>query len=415
MRSTLDLLRHEPMARRFFLAHAQSSLGTGAAYVVLLVVAYDRFRSPWAISLVLLADFLPGMVLGPLFGAAADRWSRRACAVVSDLVRAAAFVGLALVDGFAGTVAFALVAGMGSALYYPAVLAALPGMVSPARSPAATALFGALADVGHTLGPALAAVALLAAGPEIILGVNGVTFAISAVILMRTDFGRGGVLAAPEAPGLSLIRAAGEGLRMASARGGVRTIILGSSAVVLFAGLFNVGELLLATEELDAGESGFSILVAVYGASVALGSLAGSRGGATIELARNYTAGILLVAVGVLASAAVPVFAVALATFAVAGLGNGLVLVHERLLLQRTVPDHMLARMFSVKETLTAWAFSISFVCGGAVASVLGTRELFVVAGGGALVVWAWTAIVLRGDIARGTLEEAEAGSPASG
>ena len=88
----------------FFAAHAQSSLGTGAGYVALLVLAYERLESPWAISLVLLADFLPSMFLGPIFGAAADRWSRRWCAATADIARALAFVSLAFFDGFALTV-----------------------------------------------------------------------------------------------------------------------------------------------------------------------------------------------------------------------------------------------------------------------------------------------------------------------
>lgn len=66
-----DLLRKEPNARRFFLVQAQSSLGNGAAYVGLLVLAYERFPSPWAITLILLADVLVPMAAGPLFGAAA--------------------------------------------------------------------------------------------------------------------------------------------------------------------------------------------------------------------------------------------------------------------------------------------------------------------------------------------------------
>ena len=100
MRPIIDLFRNEPKARLFFVAHAQSSLGTGAAYVGLLVLAYDRLESPWAISLVLFADFLPAMFLGPLLGAAADRWPRRTCAVVADLLRACAFVALAFTGGF---------------------------------------------------------------------------------------------------------------------------------------------------------------------------------------------------------------------------------------------------------------------------------------------------------------------------
>src|SRR5215211_5661937 len=130
MRSTIDFFRHERRARLFLAAHAQSSLGTGAGYVALLLVAYQRFPSPWAISLVLVADLVPAMALGPLFGAAADRTSRRRCAVVADLMRAAALVGLGLVDGVGATLALALRAGAGTGLCGPAALAGLPSLVA---------------------------------------------------------------------------------------------------------------------------------------------------------------------------------------------------------------------------------------------------------------------------------------------
>src|SRR5215213_6804034 len=99
----LQLFR-EPRTRLFFVAHAQSSLGTGAGYAGLVLIAYDRYPGAWGITLVLLADFLPATLLGPIFGAAADRWSRRACAVVADVARAAALIAidaeaLVLADG----------------------------------------------------------------------------------------------------------------------------------------------------------------------------------------------------------------------------------------------------------------------------------------------------------------------------
>src|SRR5918997_5958149 len=119
MREILDLIRSEPRARRFFVALGQSALGTGAALVALLVLALERFDSPWAIGLVLLADVIPGMLLGPLFGALADRWSRRACMILADVIRIAAFAGLVLVDGFLATLVFALLAGLGTALFQP--------------------------------------------------------------------------------------------------------------------------------------------------------------------------------------------------------------------------------------------------------------------------------------------------------
>src|SRR5436190_8146133 len=116
MTAALALLRAEPRARRFFLAHIQSSLGTGAAYVALLVLAYQRFNSPWAVTLILLADFLPATLFGPILGAAVDRYGRRRCAVVSDVLRAILFVALALASSFLLIFALALLAGVGPAL-----------------------------------------------------------------------------------------------------------------------------------------------------------------------------------------------------------------------------------------------------------------------------------------------------------
>ena len=132
----LGLLRDTPALRRFFAAFFQSQVGTGAAYVALLLVAYQRLHSGWAISLVLLGEFLPGIVLAPLFGSLADRVSRRRLAVCADLLRAACFVAIAIVPSFAATVVFALLAGVGTALFRPAINSALPGWcrLSAARS-----------------------------------------------------------------------------------------------------------------------------------------------------------------------------------------------------------------------------------------------------------------------------------------
>src|SRR3954451_20834617 len=96
MPPVLTLLRDVPAARRFFAVHLQSSLGTGMGYVALVLVALERFHSSWAVAVVLLADVLPLMLLGPVLGGIADRLPRRPCAVAADVVRAAAFLGLAV-------------------------------------------------------------------------------------------------------------------------------------------------------------------------------------------------------------------------------------------------------------------------------------------------------------------------------
>ena len=189
MSGVFDLLRSEPRARLFFVALTQSQIGTGAGYVALLLIAYERYRSPWAISLVLLADLLPAMLLGPVFGAFADRWSRRTCAIVADVLRLVAFVGISQVDSFAATVALAALAGVGTGLFTPAALAGLPSLVERRRLPVANSVYGITADLGFTIGPALAAAALLFATAEQVTLVNGLTFGISALLLTRINFG----------------------------------------------------------------------------------------------------------------------------------------------------------------------------------------------------------------------------------
>jgi MFS family permease len=396
LRSTLDLLRHERVARLYYAVLAQSALGNGAGYIALLVVAYDRYQSAWAISLILLADLVPSMLLGPVFGAAADRWSRRRCLIVADVVRAVAFLGIVLVDSFAATVALAMLAGAGTGLFTPAALAAIPSLVEPRRLPAATALYGAITDLGFIAGPGLAALILLAGGPETILVANAVTFAVSAVVLARLRFGAAPSAEGVEASRTGLLREARDGLRELAGMAGVRAVVVASGAMLLFAGLFNVAELPFATDELDVGDAGFAALAGVYGLGFVVGSLSGARGGAQAVLKRRFLGGLGLVGAGFVACGVAPGFGSALGAFALAGVGNGLILVYERLLIQTSVPDQVMARVFGAKDGLTAWAFAIAFVVAGGLIEALGVRTVLVVSGLGGLLVWAASSLALR-------------------
>jgi len=398
MRETFHLLRHERRARIFFVALAQSALGTGAGYIALLLIAEARFESPWAISLVLIADLIPAMLLGPLFGAAADRWSRKRCAIVADVVRVVAFVGIALVDSFAGTIAFAVVAGMGTGLFTPSVLASLPSVLDDDRRlPAATSLYGAVADLGFTVGPAFAALVLLLGGPETLIWVNAVTFALSGLLLAPLRYG-----AAPERAGggvqPSLFAEAREGMRVTAGAAAIRVVLLASACALFGAGLFNIAELFFATDELGKSEAAFSVLVTFFGIGFVFGSLAGSSGGNAPFLKRRYLASLVVLGIGFTATGLSGSFVVALATFAVAGFGNGMMLVYERLLIQHSFADHLVGRVFGVKDALTAWAFAIAFVAGGGIVTALGPSETILIAGGLSFAVAGVTAIALRNE-----------------
>ena len=393
MNAIIELLMSGRMPRRFFAAYAQSALGNGAGYVALVVVAYDRWHSPWAITLVLMADFIPAMVLGPVFGAAADRWSRRRVAIAADLMRAAAFVGIALVGGIWATVALALLAGAGAGLFTPAALAALPSLVNERRLPAATSLYGGLTDAGRTVGPALAALAIALTSAEAVVVANGLTFVVSALLLAATRFGERPAVARDGAEA-GLLRQARDGVSAVARMPGVATLVAASSAVILFSAMMNVAELLLA-RSLHAGSTGYSLLVAIFGIGFVVGSLSGAGGAPVPELKRRYLLGIVLIGGG-LVVAAVPSFPVAALGLALAGLGNGVTLVNERLICQRVVPDSMLARAFALFDTAGSWAFGVAFVSAGAVLSVAGVRPLLLIAGLGSVAIWALSHLALR-------------------
>jgi MFS family permease len=382
----------------FFAVITQSAVGTGAGYVALLLIAYERFRSPWAISLVLIADLVAPMIFGPLFGAMADRWSRRSCAVVGDLICALAFVGVALVDGFASTVAFALLAGVGAALFVPATLASLPSLVTKERLPAATALYGAIRYVGLATGPAAAALVLMAGGPETILLVNAATFAVSLLGLLTIDFGRAPIRELGEE--LSLFADARAGLRATRGIPGLRTLLFASGAALFFGGLLNVAELPFVTGDLGGSEAAYAAVVALAGLGIAAGSLSGGAGGAPRQLRDRFLFGMMGMALGFLVSGLSGRWELLLVTFVLAGFGNGVMLVNERLMLQELVPDHLAARVFGIRDALTAWAYAIAFTGAGLMASVSGARPVMITSGAGVLLVWFITTARMRREVA---------------
>jgi MFS family permease len=379
------LLKQDSSLRRFFGAFLQSQIGTGAAYVALLLVAYHRFHSVWAISLVLLGEFLPGIALSPVFGALADRVSRRRLAVCADLLRAGCFIALALIPSFAATVALAVLAGVGTALFRPAINAALPGMVPAAERSKLIALFYATVNTGLMLGPALAAVMLLFATPQEVLIVNSLTFVFSAALLAGVDLGprtEEHVADGHEAVKASLLDQTWAGVHAATRTPGVAVVMVVGALVVLTGAMFNVLAPLLATGPLHAGGTGYSILWAMYGAGMVAGSWATARAGSDIVgLRRRWLFGIALSGLAMAIAAVAPNLGLALVAFALIGLGENLLVGPEMRLVQELVAERVLGRVFGVKDVLENIAFVSAFIGAGALLAVLGVRVVFVGAG----------------------------------
>jgi MFS family permease len=177
---------------------------------------------------------------------------------------------------------------------------------------------------------------------------------------------------------------------------GLWTVLGASGLALFFAGLMNVAELPLIVDDLGATEAAYSTAVAVAGVGVVFGSLAGSAGGALLKLRQRYLIGLLIMGVGTLSFGLAPSIAVVFMTFLFSGFGNGMMLVYERLIVQTTVPDLITARVFGVKDALTAWAFALSFVAAGALVSAAGARPVTVGAGVGLLAVTVVAALGIR-------------------
>jgi MFS family permease len=379
-------------SRRFFLAHAQSCLGTGLAALALPLLAYDRFHSVEAVSLVLLAGLLPAILFGTVLGTVVDQVGWRVCATAADVLRCLAFVLVVTSGPLVVALAGAALAGFGTALFHPAALTGLPRLAPGARRGAALSLFGALDDVGLTLGPALAGILLAVTGPSTLLAINAGTFAVSALLVGTLSDGTDE--RADVRPRSSLLRDTRAGVHELLAVPGVRTLLACSTAVVLCIGVTNVGEVILARQVLDVGGSGLAVMVTAAGVGTILGSLAARFTSAGPWRHRQaYLLGLCAMAAELVACAFVPSFAFVVGAFAVGGFGNGLALVHDRLLLSESTPESLHGRLFGLQRTCVSLAFAVSMACAGALISFAGVLATFL---GSGLALTAVTGVALR-------------------
>lgn len=385
-------------ARLLLAAHLQSSLGTGAGYVALLVLARERFDSAWIVSAVLLADLVPSIALGPVLGALADRIPKRRCLITADLLRAAALVAVALSTHPAGMIGGALIVGVGNALFFPAAMGLLPELAGASGTSRLIGRYGACRSIGDTVGPLIAGLMTAVLAPALVVAADGATYLVSAFLLvaLRTR----GLPAAVPVTARGVGHQALVGVRVALGDARLRVIFVSMGALALCAGMISVGEVFLSLDALHAGPSGFALLVGAYGSGVTVGSLLGARG----RPEQTYRRGIAALAVGVLASATAPSVAVAIASFAVTGIANGAVITAGRVLLDRSADPSMRGRVFGLLDSATATAMLFSLVGGATLTALAGPRALFAVSGAGIAVVAASLLVIQHRNFAPKTL-----------
>ena len=366
------MLRANPSLRRLLGVWAQSCVGTGAGYVALLLLVSRHSRSSWAISAVLLAEFVPATMFGSWFGALADRYSKRVLLVIANVIQVGAFIAVAGTVQVPLIVGLALLAGIGNALQGPTMRSAVPAIAGDA-SQTAVALRDTLRWAGLTLGPLLAAGLLLVGGPALPLIINGASFAIAAIVIATIRI---------ESP--SMVGAAGgarargiiDGLRDAFQTNAIRWMVACSAGSVIGGGLLNVCEPRYATRVLHGSGSDYGALVACYGIGmVAATALVAHRGVTPLQqLAKRYITALALTAAGMAGSAIVGSVPLAAWTFAATGFANGLLVVTEAQIILGLVAHQVQGRLFGAKTAVEGAFFLMGLVAAGALIAATGVR-----------------------------------------
>jgi MFS family permease len=396
----LGLLRAAPGFRLLFLATLASGVGTWLAVVALTIDVFDRTGSGTWVSALLIADFLPAIVIGLLLGPLLDRLSRRRLMVVSDLVRAGVFCALPFTSSPGGIVALAGVAGFATAFFRPAVYAGLPNLVEEAQLAHANSLLQTVENVANTAGPLLGGVVVAASGPHLAYWINAVTFVVSALLVARIP---ARLLQAEAALSRGHWRDLAEGFELVRRSRALLTVLVAWSLVILGNAGVNVAEVFLAKVSFDAGDFGYGLLFAGFGVGLVIGSLAGGTLVGRRPLAQVYGGSILVMALGVGAAAVSPNVWVAAACVVVSGCGNGAAVVCNALLVQRGAPDHLRGRAFTLVMSVNFAVLGIGMIAAGRLTDAYGARWVW-----GAAAVLAAGAGALGYVLARGVEEEPE-------
>jgi MFS family permease len=395
---------------RFLVSEFVSSIGDWL-YLVALLVVVAEVADPVLLGLVGGARVLPYVVLSGLGGVLADRVDRRHILIATDLARGALMVALAAAIAVGAPIAVIVVlvvlAACGSSIAGPALYAYLPSLTrDETELGPANATWATLDNVAFIIGPAAAGLLTAIGGASGAMLLNAVSFGVVAVVLASLPAGRprrgeDGVGAAearddgvaapraerpqqpaavpdetaePDAPGGPLVR------RLAA------PLLVDVGASVVGGGL-GIATVVIATQQLHAGEQGTGWLNAATGVGGVVGGLVAGR---VVDSApaRVLAAGGIIGAIGLIALGATDALLVAIALMAVASAGLLVMDVANSTYVQRIVDDEARGRASGVFHAVGALAFAFGSLILPVLAAALGIAPALaaVVVIGGAFV-----------------------------
>ena len=370
--------------RRLLVAQTGSLLGHWGFTVGLGVWAFAE----GGVELVGIAAFVriaPASVAAPVAGVLADRFRRERVLLVTDLARAALLAMIAVaVATDAPPVAVLVPLAVASVLhsaFLPAKSALLPTLTrSPEELTAANAVSSTIESLGMFAGPGIGALILLISSPAAVFALSAVLLLWSAAFVAR--------ISAP-AQGESQATAARSGMRAELVTGfkavgedGRLRLLLGLLTVQTFvAGAMNVLIIVVALDLLGQDDSWAGYLMAAFGIGGMLGGLVGASLVGIRRLTTPLLLGLVLWGAPLALIGIAPAAAVALLALALMGVANTVFDVAAFTLLQRAVPDAILARVFGILSMLVMAAIAVGGLVTPLLVSLLGIEATLIASG----------------------------------
>jgi predicted MFS family arabinose efflux permease len=370
----VTLLRTNRNFRLLYIGQTISQLGDWFNAVAVYALLLDLTGSATAVAWMMIVQFLPVAVVGPLAGVVVDRVDRRRLMIATDLLRGSLILGLLLVrrpsDVWIAYVVMALTVG-GSAFFEPARTATIPNLTSPDELVPANALSSATWSAMLAIGASLGGVVTAAAGREVAFIVNAASFFVSAVFIARTRYDATPA-ARPRRIGWAALTGVSdlvEGMRYVRQQSHVAALMFVKAGWGLAGGI-----LLLLTifghRIFPVGGStaaGIGVLYGARGIGAGIGPIAlrwilGQR---PQTLRRAIGPAYFMIAIFYSALAAAPTLPLAAVCVLFAHFGGSILWVFSTVLLQMEVPDRFRGRVFAAELTLVTLSSSVSSYCTG--------------------------------------------------
>jgi DHA3 family macrolide efflux protein-like MFS transporter len=397
--------------RNFFLlfqGQSVSNLGMQAFTVAMVFWIKHATDSATLMGVILMVSSLPAVLLGPVAGAFADRYSRRAIIVLSDLVRGLAVLALAvfmfIAPGATGAIipwlfGVSVVSAIISAFFSPAVSAAIPDLVPKEKITAANSLGRISYQIAMFLGQGMGGTLFRVVGAPGLFLLNGITYLFSGIseLFIRIPQPIREKTASTREQINIFRRDLVEGFRYVWNQEGLRQTVLLSCLLTFFSTPVLILLPFFVENTLGVTPDWYGFLLASYGLGSMLGFLVAGALGLSSRQRGLWMIAFIIVdaaAYGLLGLAGTPVVAVVIA--AVGGLTEAFVMVHITTLVQIATPTLMRGRVFGLLGSLSGSLAPIAMGLSGIIADLLNQNIPLIYLGCGTAMVILSLALIAR-------------------